>query len=138
MIADWGNDRIQRISGAGAPMSQWGRKGTLAGEFGNPNGIAIDPAGRIWVTEYSNCRVQVLSPRVAPWRNSARPGCAPVREWASSRIRVASPLIQVVRCMSPSLGTTGSRNSRLPACDPEQGRTFSVVNDRSGIQTGSS
>ena len=77
VIADWGNDRIQRISGAGAPMSQWGRKGTLAGEFGNPNGIAIDPAGRIWVTEYSNCRVQVLSPEGRPLAQFSATGMRP-------------------------------------------------------------
>lgn len=77
VIADWGNDRIQRISGAGAPMSQWGRKGTLAGEFGNPNGIAIDPDGRIWVTEYSNCRVQVLSSEGRPLAQFSATGMRP-------------------------------------------------------------
>ncbi|MCX5985773.1 MAG: hypothetical protein NTX54_04560 [Chloroflexi bacterium] len=77
VIADWGNDRIQRISAAGAPMSQWGRKGTLAGEFGNPNGVAIDPSGRIWVTEYSNCRVQVLSPEGRPLAQFSATGMRP-------------------------------------------------------------
>ena len=77
VLADWGNDRIQRISGTGAPISQWGRKGTLAGEFGNPNGVAIDPAGRIWVTEYSNCRVQVLSPEGRPLAQYSATGMRP-------------------------------------------------------------
>ena len=77
LIADWGNDRIQRISAAGAPVSQWGRKGTLAGEFGNPNGVAIHPDGRIWVTEYTNCRVQVLSPEGRPLMQFSATGMRP-------------------------------------------------------------
>lgn len=77
VIADWGNDRIQRVSGTGAPISQWGRKGTIAGEFGNPNGVAIDPYGRVWVTEYSNCRVQVLSSEGGPVVQFSAPGMRP-------------------------------------------------------------
>ena len=57
---------------------------------------------------------------------------------ASGASKVVGEDLRVARCTSLSLGTTGSRDSRLPACDNEQGRTFGAVNDRSGIQTGSS
>ena len=43
------------------PQFQWGSDGTGEGQFGNPQGIAIDPAGDVYVADTDNDRVQKFS-----------------------------------------------------------------------------
>lgn len=40
-----------------------GRPGQGAGELSYPNGVAVDAAGRVWVADTNNGRVQVFDPR---------------------------------------------------------------------------
>ncbi len=65
-VADTFNDRIEELpygSSATVP-SNWltfGFSGTGAGQFNSPTGVAVDPAvGFLWVTDYSNNRVQKI------------------------------------------------------------------------------
>ena len=64
-VADWGNNRIQvrepdgRWRVAGGTVGGGDRaRGTGAGEFADPSGIAVDGNGAVWVAEYGNNRIQ--------------------------------------------------------------------------------
>ena len=43
-------------------MLSWGTLGTGPGEFNNPYGVALDPAGDVYVTDQNNNRVQKFNP----------------------------------------------------------------------------
>ncbi|MDQ2629829.1 MAG: 6-bladed beta-propeller [Actinomycetota bacterium] len=62
-VVDQGNSRIQRFDLDGLYVGQFGSKGGGEGQFSFPTtpapaGIASDRSGRIWVSDYSNHRVQ--------------------------------------------------------------------------------
>lgn len=54
------NSRVVRFSKEGRYLFAWGRKGSLPGEFNVPHGIARDAAGRVYVADRSNARIQVF------------------------------------------------------------------------------
>ncbi len=56
----YGNSRVLKFSSAGEPEFQWGMKGTGEGEFDLPHGLALDDAGRLYVADRSNSRIQVF------------------------------------------------------------------------------
>jgi DNA-binding beta-propeller fold protein YncE len=62
-IADSGNGRIVRLTSAGRYVSEWGSKGTAAGEFKLCHGLAIDSRDHIYVADRGNNRVQVFDPK---------------------------------------------------------------------------
>lgn len=63
LIADgYRNTRVARFSADGRFLGQWGTPGRGPGEFNTPHGIAIDPAGKVYVADRQNDRVQVFSP----------------------------------------------------------------------------
>ena len=61
-IAESSNNRLQKIRATGNHefISQFGKGGSGDGEFSYPRGICLDPEGRIFVSDYSNNRVQVF------------------------------------------------------------------------------
>ena len=79
-VADWRNDRIQSFTADGEPLRTFGRPGTggdatlvrlhggireiplTPGEFNRPTGVAVDSDGDIYVADWLNNRVQVLTP----------------------------------------------------------------------------
>jgi len=66
-VADWRNDRIQKFDPTGRFLQQWPRPGSGsgngAGHLNRPSGLAVDSEGLIYVCDWANERVQVLSPR---------------------------------------------------------------------------
>jgi DNA-binding beta-propeller fold protein YncE len=61
-VADYGRDRVVKLSPDGRLLLVVGTRGSAAGEFLGPKGIAIDPtSGRIYVADTGNARVQRLS-----------------------------------------------------------------------------
>ncbi|HKV72866.1 MAG TPA: hypothetical protein VJN62_16565, partial [Gemmatimonadales bacterium] len=60
-VADAGNDRIQKFTGNGVYLAQWGTSGTGDGQFHRPTGLAVDADGNVYVADYWNCRVQVFT-----------------------------------------------------------------------------
>ena len=48
------------------PVAVWGGRGTAAGEFDEPRGLAADESGNLYVVDSKNNRVQKLSPNGAP------------------------------------------------------------------------
>lgn len=69
----YANTRVVKFSSAGQFLFQWGTKGSGPGQFDLPHGIAIDSAGRVYVADRSNARVQVFDAQgrfVTEWKNS--------------------------------------------------------------------
>ena len=54
------NARIVKFDKTGKFIKAWGKKGTAPGEFQTPHGLAMDSAGRLFVADRSNNRVQVF------------------------------------------------------------------------------
>lgn len=67
LVADYGRDRIVKLSPDGRLLQTWGTRGTGAGEFVGPKGVAVDPStGKIYVADTGNGRVQRLQPDGTP------------------------------------------------------------------------
>ena len=56
----YGNARVHRFTAAGELVASWGTPGTGRGEFNLPHGIAVDRAGRVYVADRENSRVQIF------------------------------------------------------------------------------
>jgi hypothetical protein len=55
------NHRVLVFRKHGSPPEKWGRRGDGEGEFQSPFRLAIDPSGRVFVTDVLNARVQWFS-----------------------------------------------------------------------------
>ena len=60
-VADQGNGRVQVWTGKGSPL-QWSPAGNLNGPFSAPEGVALDPLGDVYVTDWDTGMVQVFNP----------------------------------------------------------------------------
>jgi DNA-binding beta-propeller fold protein YncE len=70
------NARIVKFSTDGKFLLAWGHKGAGPGEFDTPHGLAMDSAGRLYVADRSNDRVQIFDQNgkfIAEWRQFGRP-----------------------------------------------------------------
>jgi peptidylamidoglycolate lyase len=56
----YGNNRVVKFAPDGRFLLQWGVKGSGPGQFDLPHGIARDGAGRLYVSDRSNGRVQIF------------------------------------------------------------------------------
>ena len=56
----YGNSRVLKFSSDGEFEFQWGTQGSGEGDFALPHGLALDGAGRLYVADRSNSRVQVF------------------------------------------------------------------------------
>jgi streptogramin lyase len=59
-VSDSGNFRVQEFTSSGSFIRAWGGHGTEAGQFGDsgPAGIAVSPAGSVWVVDRWNNRIE--------------------------------------------------------------------------------
>jgi DNA-binding beta-propeller fold protein YncE len=70
------NDRIVKLSKDGKFIKAWGQHGSEPGEFDVPHSLALDSAGRLYVADRSNSRIQVFDADgnlVAEWHQFGRP-----------------------------------------------------------------
>lgn len=59
-VSEYGvSDRIQKFTGSGEFICQWGGHGAEPGQFERPQSMALDSKGNIWVTDACNHRLQV-------------------------------------------------------------------------------
>jgi DNA-binding beta-propeller fold protein YncE len=75
------NDRIAKFSKAGTFIKTWGKHGKAQGEFDTPHGIALDSAGRVYVADRSNNRIQIFDPDgkfIAEWKQFGRPSAVAI------------------------------------------------------------
>lgn len=71
----YGNSRVHCYSAAGEPRFSWGSPGTDPGQFHVPHNIAMDRAGRIFVADRENHRVQIFDRQgrhAGQWVNMGR------------------------------------------------------------------
>lgn len=83
----YGNCRVHHFSPDGKLLHSWGTPGSGPGQFNLPHGIAIDAAGRIFVADRENSRLQIFSPKgefLAEWTDVARP----MQVWIDGQQRV--------------------------------------------------
>lgn len=69
----YGNSRVVKFSPNGEFQFEWGSKGTGPGEFDLPHAIDVDDAGRVYVADRENARVQVFDGRgsfLTEWRGA--------------------------------------------------------------------
>src|SRR6516164_9338434 len=67
---------VAPISKDGKFITAWGTHGKAAGEIDTPHGIALDWAGRVYVADRANNRIQIFEPDgkfVAEWKDFGRP-----------------------------------------------------------------
>jgi len=70
------NARIVKLSPEGKFVKAWGKKGSAPGEFDSPHGLAMDSAGRLFVADRSNGRIQIFDQNgqfIAEWKQFGRP-----------------------------------------------------------------
>jgi DNA-binding beta-propeller fold protein YncE len=62
-VSDFRGNRVERFGLQGSYLTQWGGLGTAHGQFSGASGLAVDPAGNIYVGDQANGRIQVFAPR---------------------------------------------------------------------------
>ncbi len=70
------NARIVKFAKDGKFIKTWGKKGAGPGEFGELHGIALDSAGRVFVADRGNSRIQIFDADgkyLAEWKQFGRP-----------------------------------------------------------------
>jgi DNA-binding beta-propeller fold protein YncE len=72
----YGNARVHKFAPDGRLLFSWGEPGNGPGQFNLPHGIALDGAGRVYVADRENSRLQLFTPEgryLAEWTDVARP-----------------------------------------------------------------
>jgi len=109
----YGNNRIVHFDAKGRFIKQWGTKGVKPGQFNIPHAIEMDSAGRLYVADRNNARVQIFDQNgnfLAQWRDLIVPwglwvsdnddiwvcGCSPMRYRENTNFLSCPPKDQLV------------------------------------------
>jgi len=74
-VADYGNNRIQKLAPSGRVLAVWGGLGS--GRFRGPTGVALDHQGNVYIADAGNSRIVKLSPSGKLLRVSGSDGTGP-------------------------------------------------------------
>ena len=58
IVADTGNNRIQKFRPSGTFITKWGSLGTGTGQFNGPSGVAVASTDHVYVVDRGNNRIQ--------------------------------------------------------------------------------
>lgn len=70
----YGNRRVAKFSAEGRFLLEWGRDGNGPGEFKEVHNVVVDGAGRVYVTDRVNCRIQVFTGNgefISEWKSES-------------------------------------------------------------------
>lgn len=70
------NARIVKLTKEGKFIKAWGKKGSAPGEFDTPHSLAMDSAGRLYVADRGNSRIQIFDQDgkfLEEWKQFGRP-----------------------------------------------------------------
>jgi DNA-binding beta-propeller fold protein YncE len=77
------NDRMVKFSKDGKFIKAWGHHGSAPGDFDVPHSLAMDSAGRIFVADRANNRIQIFDQDgklLAIWKQFGRPSSVYIRD----------------------------------------------------------
>jgi DNA-binding beta-propeller fold protein YncE len=70
VVAEYGNNRVQRFDRNGRSLGIWGGPGRCPGQLAYPWAVAVDPNDRLIIVDSGNNRIQVLAAlKPATWRS---------------------------------------------------------------------
>ena len=75
-LADYGNNRIKKLSADGEFIAEWGSAGDGPFGFDNPHGIDVGPDGLVYLADFRNDQVKVFDQdgtHVATWGDRSDP-----------------------------------------------------------------
>jgi DNA-binding beta-propeller fold protein YncE len=127
-----------KFSKDGKFITAWGKHGKAAGEFDTPHGIALDSAGRVYVADRANNRIQIFDSDgkfVAEWNQFGRPSGVAIRDDiiyvadSQSSDKVNAPFKQGIRIGSVK---DGKVTAFIAATDPKVEMPEAVGVDKDG------
>jgi len=136
------NDRIAKFSKDGKLIKIWGKHGKAQGEFDTPHGIALDSAGRVYVADRVNSRVQVFDADgkfIAEWKQFGRPSSVAIDKndilyVADSQSGERNPgFKQGIRIGSVK---DGKVTAFIPAAEPLGAAEWIAVDDQGTVYAG--
>ena len=71
-VAENGGNRTQKLTVTGEFLMKFGTKGSGNGQLCHAWGMCLSSNGNVYVTEYTNSRVQVFNPAMAHFPTSSR------------------------------------------------------------------
>ncbi len=132
------NDRIVKLSKDGKFIKAWGHHGSEPGNFDVPHGLAMDSAGRLFVADRANNRVQVFDQNgklLDIWKQFGRPSGIYIRNDtvyvgdSQSDEKTNPPFQQGIRIGSVK---DGKVTAFIPSIDPKIAMPEGVAADKDG------
>jgi DNA-binding beta-propeller fold protein YncE len=127
-----------KFSKDGKFIKAWGHHGSGQGEFDVPHALAMDSAGRIFVADRANNRIQIFDQDgkfLAEWRQFGRPSGLYIRDDviyvadSQSDDKTNPPFRQGIRIGSVK---DGKVTAFIPAIDPKLSMPEGIAADKSG------
>jgi DNA-binding beta-propeller fold protein YncE len=125
----YGNARVHKYTPDGRLLFSWGEYGTDPGQFNLVHSIAVDPAGRVYVADRENHRVQIFDAEgmfLEQWVNMYRPCGLHIKDGLAYVGQLPTHL--AVNADYPNIGAcisvhdlTGQRLARLGDVRPGEG-----------------
>jgi DNA-binding beta-propeller fold protein YncE len=132
------NDRMVKFSPDGKFIAAWGHHGSDPGDFDVPHGLAMDSAGRIFVADRANNRIQIFDQDgklLDIWKQFGRPSGIYIRDDilyvgdSQSDEKTNPPFQQGIRIGSVK---DGKVTAFIPRVDPKISMPEGVAADRDG------
>jgi DNA-binding beta-propeller fold protein YncE len=114
-----------KFSKDGKFITAWGKHGKAAGEIDTPHGIALDSAGRVYVADRANNRIQIFEPDgkfVAEWKDFGRPSDVAIDKNDMIYVNDTQSTDKTIRASKMASGSAASRTARSRPLFPKRTR----------------